>query len=83
MVTSSTRLMDSINMAFIIYTTYHIGITNFGDYRSILFVPWYATAKKYCSGLNSYRAWLIGVFPYVHRDVDLILRLTTLSFSRQ
>lgn len=37
---SSTRLVDSINMAFIIYTTYHIGVTNFGDYRSELFIPW-------------------------------------------
>jgi hypothetical protein len=32
-------------MAFIIYTSYHVGVTNFGDYRSIEFVPWYATAK--------------------------------------
>lgn len=32
-------------MTFIIYTTYHIGVTNFGDYRTIIFVPWYATAK--------------------------------------
>ena len=45
MVTSSSRLIDSINMAFIIHTTYHIGVTNFGDYLSIIFVPWYATAK--------------------------------------
>lgn len=33
-------LVDSINMTFIIYTTYHIGVTNFGDYRTIIFVPW-------------------------------------------
>ncbi|KAN0132713.1 hypothetical protein V8E53_009384 [Lactarius tabidus] len=39
-VTSSTRIIDSVNMAFIIHTTYHIGVTNFGDHRSIVFVPW-------------------------------------------
>ncbi|KAF8257346.1 hypothetical protein EI94DRAFT_1759082 [Lactarius quietus] len=33
-------LVDSVNLAFIVYTSYYIGVTNFGDYRSIEFVPW-------------------------------------------
>ncbi len=41
MVTSpSTRLVDSANVVFVIHTNYHIGITNFGDYRSLQFLPW-------------------------------------------
>ncbi|KAH9180342.1 hypothetical protein EDB89DRAFT_1918669, partial [Lactarius sanguifluus] len=33
-------LVDSTNVVFVIYTTYHIGVTKFGDYRSLQFVPW-------------------------------------------
>ncbi|KAI9453084.1 hypothetical protein BJY52DRAFT_865717 [Lactarius psammicola] len=33
-------LVDSANVVFVVYTTYHIGVTNFGDYQSNAFVPW-------------------------------------------
>ncbi|KAI9465998.1 hypothetical protein BJY52DRAFT_315551 [Lactarius psammicola] len=33
-------LVDSTNMVFVVCTTYHIGVTNFGDYWSLRFVPW-------------------------------------------
>ena len=40
-VTSSlTRLLDSASLVFIIYATYHVGITNFGDYQSNALIPW-------------------------------------------
>jgi hypothetical protein len=31
---------DSINVAFVIDMNYHVGVTNFGDYRANLFIPW-------------------------------------------
>jgi hypothetical protein len=37
---SSTRVADSINVAFVIDMNYHVGVTNFGDYRANLFIPW-------------------------------------------
>ena len=37
---SSTRLVDSANVVFISYATYNICVTNFGDYPSIVFLPW-------------------------------------------
>ncbi|KAI9453095.1 hypothetical protein BJY52DRAFT_866112 [Lactarius psammicola] len=33
-------LVDSANLVFVIYTTYHIGVTNFGDYGSNVLLPW-------------------------------------------
>ncbi|KAH9027096.1 hypothetical protein EDB85DRAFT_2276781 [Lactarius pseudohatsudake] len=33
-------LLDTTNLVFIIYTFYHIGITNFGDYQSLAFKTW-------------------------------------------
>ncbi|KAH8997086.1 hypothetical protein EDB86DRAFT_923759 [Lactarius hatsudake] len=33
-------LVDTANLVFNIYTTYHVGITNFGDYRSNRFKSW-------------------------------------------
>ncbi|KAI9448870.1 hypothetical protein BJY52DRAFT_1228104 [Lactarius psammicola] len=33
-------LVDTINLVFNIYTTYHVGITNFGDYQSNAFKAW-------------------------------------------
>ncbi|KAI9453075.1 hypothetical protein BJY52DRAFT_864935 [Lactarius psammicola] len=33
-------LVDSANVIFIIYTTYDISVTNFGDYLSALFITW-------------------------------------------
>ncbi|KAH9036626.1 hypothetical protein EDB85DRAFT_740613 [Lactarius pseudohatsudake] len=33
-------LIDSANVAFIIHTNYHTSVTNFGDYKSLQFVPW-------------------------------------------
>ncbi|KAH9027102.1 hypothetical protein EDB85DRAFT_145589 [Lactarius pseudohatsudake] len=32
-------LVDSANLIFVVYTTYHIGVTNFGDYLSNAFKP--------------------------------------------
>ena len=32
--------------------------------------------QKSSPGLGSYGAWFVGVFPYVYRGVDPILRLT-------
>ncbi|KAH8997080.1 hypothetical protein EDB86DRAFT_921214 [Lactarius hatsudake] len=32
-------LVDSANLFFVVYTTYHVGITNFGDYLSDAFKP--------------------------------------------
>ncbi|KAH9030663.1 hypothetical protein EDB85DRAFT_1416289 [Lactarius pseudohatsudake] len=37
---SFLMLVDSTNEVFVIYATYHIGVTNFGDYWSLQFVPW-------------------------------------------
>ncbi|KAH9004836.1 hypothetical protein EDB83DRAFT_773811 [Lactarius deliciosus] len=33
-------LVDTANLVFNIYTTYHVGVTNFGDYRSNRFKSW-------------------------------------------
>ncbi|KAH9075020.1 hypothetical protein EDB83DRAFT_1888822 [Lactarius deliciosus] len=33
-------LVDTVNLAFCIYVTYLAGVTNFGDYQSILTDPW-------------------------------------------
>ncbi|KAI9435955.1 hypothetical protein H4582DRAFT_492140 [Lactarius indigo] len=33
-------LVDSANLVFLIYTTYHLVITNFGDYQIAEFTPW-------------------------------------------
>ena len=44
-------------MSFIIFTTYHIGVTNFGDFRSVLFVPWYAT---HCKGIDLVDVLIMG-----------------------
>ncbi|KAI9437247.1 hypothetical protein H4582DRAFT_336098 [Lactarius indigo] len=33
-------LVDSANLVFVIYTTYHLVITNFGDYQIGGFTPW-------------------------------------------
>jgi hypothetical protein len=47
MVTSSlTRIVDSANLALICYTTYQIGVTNFGDYEPLAFLPWYAVPNE-------------------------------------
>ncbi|KAH9064953.1 hypothetical protein EDB87DRAFT_1755990 [Lactarius vividus] len=35
-----TRLVDSANVVFVIHTSYHMGVTNFGDYRSLPLVSW-------------------------------------------
>jgi hypothetical protein len=40
------RLVDSVNLALICYTTYQIGVTNFGDYEPLAFLPWYAVPKE-------------------------------------
>ncbi|KAI9440977.1 hypothetical protein H4582DRAFT_1511841 [Lactarius indigo] len=32
--------LDTTNLVFIIYTAYHNGITNFGDYQSLAFKTW-------------------------------------------
>ncbi|KAH9040326.1 hypothetical protein EDB83DRAFT_2554276 [Lactarius deliciosus] len=41
-------LVDSANLFFVVYTTYHVGITNFGDYLSDAFKPlvWGQTAAS-------------------------------------
>ncbi len=31
---SSTRLVDTANLVFVIYKPYHVVVTNFGDYQS-------------------------------------------------
>ncbi|KAH9169118.1 hypothetical protein EDB89DRAFT_2073314 [Lactarius sanguifluus] len=36
----SSMLIDTANLVFCIYTTYHFGVTNFGDYRDIASNPW-------------------------------------------
>ncbi|KAH9173677.1 hypothetical protein EDB89DRAFT_683160 [Lactarius sanguifluus] len=33
-------LVDTVNLAFCISTTYQFAVTNFGDYQSIVFDPW-------------------------------------------
>ncbi|KAI9452180.1 hypothetical protein BJY52DRAFT_949971 [Lactarius psammicola] len=33
-------LVDSANVVFVIHTNYYIGVTNFGDYRSLQFLSW-------------------------------------------
>ncbi|KAN0138629.1 hypothetical protein V8E53_003617 [Lactarius tabidus] len=33
-------IVDSANLALICYTTYQIGVTNFGDYEPLAFLPW-------------------------------------------
>jgi hypothetical protein len=40
---SLTRLVDSVNMVFVTYTTYQLGVTNFGDYQPISLLPWYGS----------------------------------------
>ncbi|KAI9440980.1 hypothetical protein H4582DRAFT_1512363 [Lactarius indigo] len=42
-------LVDSANLFFIIYTTYYIGVTNFGDYRSAIFISWTDNATSLSS----------------------------------
>lgn len=65
MVTSSLiRLVDSVNVAFVSYTTYELCVTNFGDYEPLLFLPWYATPKELSYVFDVHMAFL-GVFLYV------------------
>ncbi|KAH8993025.1 hypothetical protein EDB92DRAFT_1856377 [Lactarius akahatsu] len=37
---SAPTLVDTANLIFNTHMTYHIGVTNFGDYRSNTFKPW-------------------------------------------
>ncbi|KAI9440939.1 hypothetical protein H4582DRAFT_2097663, partial [Lactarius indigo] len=42
-------LVDTVNLVFCIYTTYQFGVTNFGNYRSILSEPWSLFATSFSS----------------------------------
>jgi hypothetical protein len=47
---SPTRLVDTVNLVFANHTTYHIAVTNFGDYSSFhVNMPWYV-ATSVCIG---------------------------------
>ncbi|KAI9440960.1 hypothetical protein H4582DRAFT_1940504 [Lactarius indigo] len=37
---SSTRLVDTVNLISCIHTTYQFGVTYFGDYRTLLIDSW-------------------------------------------
>ncbi|KAH9045813.1 hypothetical protein EDB84DRAFT_1674369 [Lactarius hengduanensis] len=41
-------LVDSANVVFVIHTSYHVGITNFGDYRSLPLVSWSLPVRLCC-----------------------------------
>lgn len=61
---SSTRLVDSVNLIFANHTTYHLAVTNFGDYSSFEVMPWYVTTTV-CIRDNEVLMASPGVFPYV------------------
>ncbi|KAI9440931.1 hypothetical protein H4582DRAFT_2128006, partial [Lactarius indigo] len=42
-------LVDTVNLVFCVYTTYQFGVTNFGNYRSILSEPWSLFATSFSS----------------------------------
>ena len=56
----SARLVDTLNVVFANHTTYHLAVTNFGDYSAFEIMPWYVVTVIYIGG--SYG--LLGVFPY-------------------
>jgi hypothetical protein len=60
-VSSLTRLVDTVNLVFANHTTYYLAVTNFGDYSSFQIMPWYV-ATAVCIG-GSYG--FLGVSPYV------------------
>jgi len=67
-------VIDSVNVAFILYTTYRNSVTNFGDYRSNAGRPWSLIAAAFSAMLlegsvqhfYAYRVYqLSGKFPYL------------------
>ena len=65
MVTSSlTRLVDSVNVALVSHTAYELAVTNFGDYRSLEFLPWCVALKELLCVFEVHMA-VPGVFPCV------------------
>ena len=36
----SIRVVDTVNVAFIMHANYVLGVTDFGDYRTNLYRPW-------------------------------------------
>ena len=66
MVTSSSaRLVDSVNVAFVCYTTYVLAVTNFGYYEPLAFLPWYADPTELSLYVFEVHLASPGVFPYV------------------
>ncbi|KAH9170994.1 hypothetical protein EDB89DRAFT_2183783 [Lactarius sanguifluus] len=56
----SSMLVDSANVVFVIHTNYHIGITNFGDYKSLPLVSWSLPLfLKFLSSRRSFYAYRI------------------------
>jgi hypothetical protein len=46
---ASTRLVDTVNLVCANHTTYYLAVTNFGDYSSFEYMPWYV-ATAACIG---------------------------------
>ncbi|KAI0297493.1 hypothetical protein B0F90DRAFT_1669411 [Multifurca ochricompacta] len=47
-------IIDSANVAFVTYTAYHAGVTNFGDYRSNASIPWsFPLSLKFLSNIST------------------------------
>ncbi|KAH9079202.1 hypothetical protein EDB83DRAFT_1244812 [Lactarius deliciosus] len=78
---SFLMLIDSTNVVFVIYTTYYIGVTNFGDYRSLHFVPWSLPAialsgfvlEATVQHFYAYRIYLLnGGSPYLPAAISTI-----------
>ncbi|KAH8993029.1 hypothetical protein EDB92DRAFT_525842 [Lactarius akahatsu] len=71
------RLVDSANLIFVVYTTYHIGVTNFGDYLSNAFKP-----LAWSQPATTLSAIVLEV-PVQHFYAYRIYRLQTDTHSRE
>ncbi|KAI9440957.1 hypothetical protein H4582DRAFT_1508486 [Lactarius indigo] len=82
-------LVDTVNLVFCVYTTYQFGVTNFGNYRSILSEPWSLFATSFSSIavtvsvqlFYAYRIYRLGRnSPYLPVAISII-SLTEFSIS--
>ncbi|KAH9053233.1 hypothetical protein EDB87DRAFT_1825730 [Lactarius vividus] len=59
-------LVDTANLVFNTYTTYHVGVTNFGDYRSNTFKSW-ASRSQPATALSAIILEVFVQHYYVYR----------------
>ncbi|KAH9053231.1 hypothetical protein EDB87DRAFT_276449 [Lactarius vividus] len=78
-------LVDTVNLVFNTHMTYHIGVTNFGDYQSNTFKPWSQPATTlsavildlFVQHYYAYRIYRLGeCSSYLPTAISLISKIT-------